>query len=153
MGTNCFCESSNSVLTLHSNTLYCTPPHCKGPNSLSGTSIGRGHKTRSCYGSRQTLTSSSFSVLCLMRTLHARFLSDTTDCPKATRKSIARECPIVDQSLHALHQSLSVAQSAWQWIRALMHFTKVCLSYRQNILQWIKALMHFIKVCRIDRAW
>ena len=47
-------------------------------------------KTYSSYGSRQTVASSSDSVLCLMRTAHARFLSDTTHCPMMTSKPVCR---------------------------------------------------------------
>ena len=44
----------------------------------------------SCYGSRYILTSPSDCVLCLLRTAHARFLSDKTHCSKVTSTSI---CP------------------------------------------------------------
>ena len=45
-------------------------------------------KTYSCYGSRQTLILPSNSVLHLIRTAHARFLSDTKRCPMFLSKSV-----------------------------------------------------------------
>ena len=61
-------------------------------------------QTYSCYGSRQTLTSPSDSVLCLMRIAHAKFPSDTTRCPMVTSESV---CPttmpiIVDRGFKSL---------------------------------------------------
>ena len=44
----------------------------------------------SCYGSRLILTSPSDGVLCSLRIAHARFLSDTTHCPKMIPKSACR---------------------------------------------------------------
>ena len=56
----------------------------KAPSDpVPGTVVRRWDKTYSCYGSRQTLTSPSDSVLCLMRIARARFLSDTTECVTA----------------------------------------------------------------------
>ena len=43
--------------------------------------------TVGCHGNKETLTSPSDSVLCLMRIAHARFLSDTTRCPRVTLES------------------------------------------------------------------
>ena len=58
------------------------------PDPPSGTVLRQWDKTHSCFGSR--LTSTSDSVLCLMRIAHARFLSDTTHCPIVTSKSVCR---------------------------------------------------------------
>ena len=62
------------------------------------------------YGNRQTLTSPSDSVSCLMRTAHARFLSDTTHCLIVTSRSVCRETvpdigsgPVEAPSNAALH--------------------------------------------------
>ena len=43
-----------------------------------------------CCTSRETLTSPSDIVLCLMRVAHVRFLSDTRHCPMITSKSFCR---------------------------------------------------------------
>ena len=49
-------------------------------------------KTHSRCESRQTLTSLSDSVLHLMRIAQARFLSDTTHCPKVGKSlSVVRQ--------------------------------------------------------------
>ena len=58
----------------------------------------------SCYGNRQTFTSPSDSVPCLMRMAHARFLSNTMHCPMVTSKSV---CPY--DSVH----------SSWELIGAV----------------------------------
>ena len=52
------------------------------------------NKTYSCYGSMQTLTSPSNSVLCLTRTARARSLAH---CPMVTSKSVLLQCLIVSQ--------------------------------------------------------
>ena len=74
----------------------------RGPDSLSDTVVGQWDKTYSGYESRQTLTSPSDSVWCLMRIALARFLSDTTHCPMVTSKSVGRQCLVVDQGLSRL---------------------------------------------------
>ena len=67
---------------------------------LSDTFAREWDKTYSCYitvrqclmsgknGSRQPLTSSSESVLCLVRIVHATFPSDSTHCLTVTSKSV-----------------------------------------------------------------
>ena len=60
----------------------------KGHNPLSGTVVGQSDETYSRYGSRQTLISPSGSVLCLMKMAHAGFLSDTTQSPMVTSRSV-----------------------------------------------------------------
>ena len=62
----------------------------EGSDPHSDTVVRPRDKTYSCYGSRQTLTSPSDSVWCLMKTAHARFLSHMTRCPIATSKPVCR---------------------------------------------------------------
>ena len=49
-------------------------------------------ETYSCNGSRQTLTSSSDSVMCLSRTAHASFLSDTKLCGDDVKVGLSYYC-------------------------------------------------------------
>ena len=64
---------------------------------LPGTVPPRWDKDYRCCGSRQTLISSFDSVLCLMRIMHGRFLSDTRHCPMVTSNfSVVRQCLIVN---------------------------------------------------------
>ena len=68
-----------------------------------------GQNTHSCCSSRQILTSPWNSVLCLMRTVHARFLSDTTHCLMVTSKSVIGQCQRVHRGLqHTLSQLLGL---------------------------------------------
>ena len=61
-----------------------------GLNPPAGTLERQWDRRYCCYASRQTLTSSSDSVLCLMRIARARFLSNTRHCPMVTSKFV---CP------------------------------------------------------------
>ena len=63
-----------------------------GPNPPSGTVVEQWGNTDTCYGSRQTLTSLSDSIFCLMRIARARFLSDTEHGPMVTSESVVRQC-------------------------------------------------------------
>ena len=77
--------ATNDSLVRGTNELVC-------PGGLpSDTVVREWDKTYSCYGRRQTSTSPLGSVSCLMRTMHARFLSDTTLCPMS--KSVCRASP------------------------------------------------------------
>ena len=60
----------------------------RDPDPLPRTVVGQWDKTYCCYGSIQTLTLSSDSVLRLMRIAHARFMSDTTHCRMVTSKFV-----------------------------------------------------------------
>ena len=62
----------------------------KSPDPLPGTILRQRDKTWSCCGSRQTSTLLSDKILCLLTIARARFLSDTTDCPMVTSKSVCR---------------------------------------------------------------
>ena len=64
------------------------------------------------YGNRQTLTSPSDSVSCLMRTAHARFLSDMTHCPTVTSKPVCRTT-MPDGRMEALTLSTCLPKSAY----------------------------------------
>ena len=90
----------------------------RGPDPLSDTVVGQWNKTDSCYGSRQTRTSPSDSVLRLTRIAPARVLSDTTHCPMMTSKSV---CPSTVRGSGPHHEqcmpkvrSSQVARSAKQ---------------------------------------
>ena len=75
---------SQMVWSSYSSEQSHTGKHCnagtalKDPMPLSGTAVQQSDNRDSCYGSRQTLTSPSDNVLCLMGIVHARFLSSTT---------------------------------------------------------------------------
>ena len=70
------------------------------PRPPSDTVVRQLDETYSCYGSRQTLSSLSGCVLCLMRTAHARFPSDSTHCTMVTSKAACRRTePDIDRCL------------------------------------------------------
>ena len=56
----------------------------KRPDPPPDTVLRQWDKTHSCYGSRQTLTSPSDCVLCLIKIVLARFLSHATRCAMVT---------------------------------------------------------------------
>ena len=89
------CWLTSSVADLHHlflTYIICCPSSVScGPDPPLGTVPRQLDKTYSCYGSRQTLTSPSDSVFCLVTVAsHARFLSDTAHHPMVTSKSVCR---------------------------------------------------------------
>ena len=69
-----------------------------------------GKKTYSCYGSRQTLTLPSDSVLCLGRTMHTTFLSDTTHSLMVKWRSVMLKAMIHYQTMSYDNQTLCLIQ-------------------------------------------
>ena len=62
----------------------------KASDALQGTVLRQRNNTYSCcYGSRQTLISPMNNISCLLKAVHARFLSDTTPWPMMTPKSLS----------------------------------------------------------------
>ena len=81
--------------------------HHQGTDTLSGTVVRRLDKTHSCHGNRQTLTSPSDSVSCLMRIAYVRLLWDMPDFYQTQNSvrwwlqslSVVWKCLVLDRGL------------------------------------------------------
>ena len=93
----------------------------QGSDPIPDTVVRQWNKTNSCYGSRQTLTSASDSVLCLMRISHARFLSDSTHCQLMTSKSFYRTTVSDPISCYGSRQSLTSASDSVFCLMRIAH--------------------------------
>ena len=106
----------------------------QGSDPIPDTVVRQWNKTNSCYGSRQTLTSASDSVLCLTRMAHARFLADTTHFSWWRQSlSVARQCLIVTRDLRSVYHLVT-------WWRQSLSVARQCLIVTRD-LRWVYHLV------------